>query len=232
MQLPAVLRLLPEPGVSFQCRLDSSQEADFQPCASPHTTDPIPDGPHTFEVRAIDKNNPDPTPASRTFTVDTVAPQTQIDSGPAAAAPPASPPPVTKVPALAALPPDTFPPKAKLFGKREQETGEPIEIVACCAEDRALLATGNVVVWGAPHRGAVRAARRPKASFGLRKVARQLSAGKSATLKLALKSKKAKRRLGRLVRSGRKARAKIRVNYSDRAGNASTARLTIALRRR
>jgi subtilisin family serine protease len=64
-----------EQGVSFECRLDSSQEADFQPCTSPLTTDPLLDGPHSFEVRAVDLNDdPDPTPASRTFTVDSMAP--------------------------------------------------------------------------------------------------------------------------------------------------------------
>ena len=46
----------------------------------PHRLD---DGPHTFEVRAVDAaSNPDPTPASRSFTVDTTPPNTSIDSGP------------------------------------------------------------------------------------------------------------------------------------------------------
>ncbi len=72
-----------EGGASFECRLDSSQEADFQPCGSPKSYGPLPDGSHTFEVRATDSvGNTDPTPASRGFTVDTAAPQTQINSGP------------------------------------------------------------------------------------------------------------------------------------------------------
>lgn len=202
---------------SFECRLDG---APFSACTSPLTTAPLPDAPHSFEVRATDQvGHTDPSPASRSFAVDT-----------AVSALPASPLPDTTVPALAALPPDTLPPNVKLFGKRRQKAGKPIEIVASCAEDCALIATGRVVVSGAPKSGAARAARRPTARFKLRKVARQLSAGHSATLKLRLKSKKAKRRLGRLVRSGRKARGKVTVNYSDRAGNASTARLTIRLR--
>ena len=72
-----------EAGASFECRLDSSQEADFQPCGSPKSYGPLPDGSHTFEVRATDSvGNTDPTPAMRSFTVDASAPDTQIDSGP------------------------------------------------------------------------------------------------------------------------------------------------------
>jgi hypothetical protein len=208
-----------EAGASFECRLDVG---GYSACSSPHTTASLPDGPHTFEVRATDKAaNTDPSPASRSFTVGT-----------AASGPPASSLPGTTAPVLAALPPDTFPPNAKLFGKRRQVAGKPIEIVASCAEDCTIVATGSVVVWGGPHKGAARATRRPMAKFGLGKVARQLSAGQVATLKLRLKGKKAKRRLGRLVRSGRKAQAKISVSYRDRAGKASSARLTIRLRRR
>ena len=74
-----------EQGASFECRLDSNQETDFQPCNSPLTTSPLSDGPHAFDVRAIDNSqNHDPTPASHSFTVDTIAPDTSIDSGPPA----------------------------------------------------------------------------------------------------------------------------------------------------
>ncbi len=72
-----------EAGASFECRLDSTQEADFDPCTSPQPYSSLAQGAHTFEVRAVDPaGNADPTPASRSFTVDTVAPQTTIDSGP------------------------------------------------------------------------------------------------------------------------------------------------------
>jgi hypothetical protein len=72
-----------EAGASFECRLDSDQEADFDPCTSPQSYSSLGEGAHTFEVRAVDAaGNPDPSPASRSFTVDTVAPQTTIDSGP------------------------------------------------------------------------------------------------------------------------------------------------------
>ncbi|HEX6228248.1 MAG TPA: Ig-like domain-containing protein, partial [Solirubrobacterales bacterium] len=61
-----------EAGASFECSLDGS---GFSACASPYTTTPLADGSHTFEVRATDAlGNTDPSPASRSFTVDTEAP--------------------------------------------------------------------------------------------------------------------------------------------------------------
>jgi hypothetical protein len=69
-----------ETGSTFECRFD---DADFSACSSPRTSAALADGPHTFEVRATDAaGNVDPTPASRTFTVDTVAPDTSITGGP------------------------------------------------------------------------------------------------------------------------------------------------------
>jgi subtilisin-like proprotein convertase family protein len=65
---------------TFECGLDS---AAFAPCTSPQTYSSLSEGPHTIAVRATDPTaNVDPTPATTTFTVDTVAPETTIDSGP------------------------------------------------------------------------------------------------------------------------------------------------------
>ncbi len=72
-----------EIGSTFQCRIDT---AAFAPCSGPgptHTSPVLADGTHTFEVRGRDQAlNSDATPASRVFTVDTLSPDTQIDSGP------------------------------------------------------------------------------------------------------------------------------------------------------
>jgi sugar lactone lactonase YvrE len=58
-----------EPGSAFECKLDSGSYAT---CSSPKTTAHLADGSHTFSVRATDPaGNVDPTPASRTFTLDT-----------------------------------------------------------------------------------------------------------------------------------------------------------------
>ena len=57
-------------GVLFECSLDG---ATFAPCTSQVAEDyaDLPDGSHTFEVRAVDMaGKADPSPASRTWTVD------------------------------------------------------------------------------------------------------------------------------------------------------------------
>jgi hypothetical protein len=64
----------------FNCRLDGG---DWELCSSPHDLGTLTDGSHTFEVQATDSaGNPDPSPATRTFTIDSVAPETTIDRGP------------------------------------------------------------------------------------------------------------------------------------------------------
>ena len=69
-----------ETATTFECRVDG---APFAACATPKTVTGLADGSYTFEVRAIDRaGNTDPTPASRTWTVDTAAPDTSITSGP------------------------------------------------------------------------------------------------------------------------------------------------------
>ena len=76
-----------ETGSTFECRLDGS--GAFSSCSSPHTTATLADGLHTFEVKAKDQaGNLDPSAATRSFTVDTEAPDetppdTSITSGPA-----------------------------------------------------------------------------------------------------------------------------------------------------
>jgi hypothetical protein len=70
-----------ESGTSFQCRRDS--EPSFAPCSSPKSYEGLPDGPHTFQVRAVDAaGNVDPSASSVSFSIDTVAPVVSITFGP------------------------------------------------------------------------------------------------------------------------------------------------------
>jgi hypothetical protein len=57
----------------FECHLD---RASWQACASPLALTGLPDGRHSFEVRALGAaGRPDPTPAHRDWTVDTTGPE-------------------------------------------------------------------------------------------------------------------------------------------------------------
>ncbi|HXF00382.1 MAG TPA: glycosyl hydrolase [Solirubrobacterales bacterium] len=69
-----------EAGSTFVCRYDSTP---FVACSSPYTrSTTLTNGAHTFSVKAIDAPGNESTIVSRSFTVDTVAPQTTITSGP------------------------------------------------------------------------------------------------------------------------------------------------------
>jgi hypothetical protein len=61
----------------FECRLDGGA---FAACAAPVRLSDLADGEHTFAVRAVDvAGNRDATPLTHTWTVDTVAPDTELD---------------------------------------------------------------------------------------------------------------------------------------------------------
>jgi hypothetical protein len=69
-----------EAGASFECRLDSSP---FTACPTPITFTSLSSGSHTFQARAKDAaGNIDPSPASYTWTIDRIAPETTITSQP------------------------------------------------------------------------------------------------------------------------------------------------------
>ena len=69
-----------ESGLDFECKLDSGP---FEPCVSPVGLPSLAEGSRTFQLRAKDAAGNTSPAASRTWTVDTVAPPTPtIDSGP------------------------------------------------------------------------------------------------------------------------------------------------------
>lgn len=71
-----------KPG-TFECRLD---DAAWAACASPQELTDLSDGLHSFRVRAVSSVAPfgvkDPTPPSRSWTVDSTTPDTTIDTAP------------------------------------------------------------------------------------------------------------------------------------------------------
>ncbi len=70
-----------EANSTFECSLDG---AAFSPCSSPKEYTGLANGKHTFQARAKDAaGNTDPIVASRSWTVDTAAPNTAVTSGPA-----------------------------------------------------------------------------------------------------------------------------------------------------
>jgi subtilisin family serine protease len=71
-----------DPAASFECSVDG---AAFAPCSggSSQTIEPLAPGPHSFAVRSRDpRGNVDPTPATRSFSVESDAPSTEITSRP------------------------------------------------------------------------------------------------------------------------------------------------------
>lgn len=66
-------------GITFECSLDGSP---FVACPAGNSFTPpsnLPDGAHTFRVRAVDGPDFDRVPVTRTWTVDTVRPNTTVD---------------------------------------------------------------------------------------------------------------------------------------------------------
>jgi Right handed beta helix region/Bacterial Ig domain len=77
---PAFAFASTESDSTFECRVDAGS---WGACSSPWTPPTLADGNHTVGVRATDAaDNTDASPASRSFTVDTKAPQTAISSAP------------------------------------------------------------------------------------------------------------------------------------------------------
>jgi hypothetical protein len=197
-----------ESGSSFECRVD---EGSWESCSSPVTLAALSDGPHKFEVRATDQaGNPDQSPDSRSFTVDT----TSATPAPPPAPPPPAPPPPPP-------PADTRAPALQLSGATAQKVLRQrgvLMMVACPAEACTATAKGRVSVRGSA------------TVFKLTRVTKQFSKGGKATLKLKLK-RSALTAIGRALKASKRLSAKVTVTAKDAAGNVTTKRRTIRLKR-
>src|SRR5699024_8728382 len=69
-----------EGGATVQCRVDGT-DADYAACASPYTTASLPDGVHTFFVRAIDPAGNVSTVQTRGWTIDATPPNLAFGAG-------------------------------------------------------------------------------------------------------------------------------------------------------
>jgi hypothetical protein len=89
-----------EGGSRFDCSLDGAPAA---PCESPLTVSDLSEGTHTFRVQALDQaDNLDPSPAERSWTVDTTAPAVSLSTPRAGAVLPDPRPPLSGSGGLAA----------------------------------------------------------------------------------------------------------------------------------
>jgi hypothetical protein len=70
---------------TFECRLDPEAATAWKACSSPTKLVGLADGPHRFEVRAVDAaGNIGPAATAVAFAVDTTVPETTVDTAPSA----------------------------------------------------------------------------------------------------------------------------------------------------
>ncbi|MEO7198405.1 MAG: choice-of-anchor Q domain-containing protein [Solirubrobacterales bacterium] len=198
-----------EPVSGAECRLLGAG-ASFVACSSPASYGPLTNGNYTFEVRVIDSDgNPSPT-ASRSFTV-------AVPGVPGAADTEVTDPDVT----LAK--------KLKVKGRELK-----VKVSAGAQEDVDLLGKGTVVV--KPKKKGKGKAK----TTDLKPVKKSTEGGERTILRLKYQGGKRSRQrltkqLVRQIGKGKKARVRVQVVFTDKAGNSATekrvARLTVKRRK-
>jgi myo-inositol-hexaphosphate 3-phosphohydrolase len=227
-----------EQGATFECALDGGA---FAGCSSPREYTGLGQGSHTFRVRAIDAaRNADPSPASRTWSVDLTAPPVTSTTGPGnggasaggTAAGGSQPSGATGGSDPCAVQASATPPGcpraggadmagggATLSAKRVQQLGKTVVVVVGC-KHRACVASAS---------GVLNAATARLATVG--KVTKSIVKGAKATLRLTL-SKKARTAAARALGRRKNVTARITVIVRDSAGNPTRLTTTIKLKLR
>lgn len=221
----------PDPGSSFECKLDLS---DWETCSSPNGLTGLSDGSHTFSVRAIDSaGNSDPSPAVRSFAVDTSSagpgPGPSLGQAPGPSLGPGLSP--SLGPGLTGKPLPTLDQIAEALeadvlavAKALRRLGirKLVRQRAFTARGLKALLTGRfyATLTGAPRATGI--ARRVVLATGSLSVAR---AGRQA-FKLKLTGEGS-----RLLRSDRRAKVTLSFTFRDTSGRAATKRATVSLRR-
>ena len=207
-----------EPG-SFTCRIDSGPEVA---CGSPYTTQPLPDGPHSFEVRATDTaGNADPSSAVMPFTIATPPPDTDGDG---------KPDPSDACPAQPAVTadgcPDTRPPPRPVLGGALTQSLRRGYITVTCRLAETGSCSAAAIVTVPPRQRRARAK-----TFRLAAVTKTGAAGSTRNLRLKISPFAAKTMRAALARRARVS-ARVTGTAKDEAGNRSLPRgRTIRLKR-
>jgi hypothetical protein len=192
----------------FECRLDA---AAFEPCVAAQGYTGVAEGPHTFEVRAIDSfGNADANPARRSWTVET----TQTDTvGPSTSV---AKPIVPLAPVMPVA--DVTPPPFRLGARWTRRSRTTISVT--------VRATGEDL-WSTVA-GSIRIGRSSRAYTLNGVTARFIAGGDRKTLTPRV-SRQALRAIRRGLRRHRRVRVTLTVEARDAAGNARVKKRTIEL---
>ena len=128
---------------------------------------------------------------------------------------------------------DTAAPNADVSARKAQKAKGPYKGKVGSNEAATASATGKVIAKGGSKARSLSAlaAKKKKTKIKLKPASKEIAAGATVTLKLKPKGKKNKRKLVKLVKGGAKAKAKIKWTLTDLAGNSTSGKLVVKLKK-